>query len=172
MGRGLGVFGTSPCYYFTVMVRGNVWVTPPPVAVTVTVEVFADEPPQAVSWVMQTMLATSMRAKNIPRRFFQPRKPSAIAKVTPVGRNGIGLLPRAAEVLLEIFSVVVVVGGVIDAGVKVQVTPVPVQENVIAEVNVAFGVTVMVIVAGVLEVTVAVVALAPTLKLGARWLTV
>ena len=50
-GRGLGGFGASPVYYLTVIVRATVWVTAgvPPVAVTVTVEVFAELPPQAVS---------------------------------------------------------------------------------------------------------------------------
>ena len=158
------------------IVSGNVCVTPPPVAVTVTVEtVGAVEPPQPVSCTRPTTPAISARARSILRRFFQPRKPRAMANVTPPGRNGLGPCRRAAVApKLTVSVVVVVAGGVIDAGLKVQPTfgcP-PLQAKVMGAVNVTDGATVMAIEAGVVFVTVADDGLAEMVKVGNTVVTV
>src|ERR1039458_3106975 len=130
-------------YGLTVTWNWMVWVTLPLVAVTTTLEVVdapGPLPPQPVSCVTPITPAISTRARKSARRFFHPRKQTAIANVAPSGRNGLercwrAALPlsvnvRAVEALWPLLGVTV-------AGLKLQVRFVGTVEqvNVVAELN-------------------------------------
>ena len=121
-----------------------VWVTLPLVAVTTTLEVVgAALPllPQPVSCAAPITPAISTRARKSARRFFHPRKQTAIANVAPPGRNGLERCWRAALLLLSVnvraVEALWPTVGVTVAGLKLQVRFVGTveQANVVAELN-------------------------------------
>jgi len=131
-------------YGFTVTVSVIVLVTLPLVAVTTTLEEVGAAlplpPPQPVSCVIAITPAISTRARKSARRFFHPRKQTAIANVTPSGRNGLERRRRAALLLSVNVRAVEALWpfvGVTVAGLKLQVrfAGTVVQAKVVAELN-------------------------------------
>ena len=120
-----------------------VCVTLPLVAVTTTLEVVgAAGPllPQPVSCVTPITPAISTRARKSARRFFHPRKQTAMANVAPSGRNGLERCWRAALLLSVNVRAVEALWpllGVTVAGLKLQVRfeGTVEQVNVVAELN-------------------------------------
>ena len=132
-----------PDYGFTVTWSVIVWVILPLVAVTTTLEEVAAAlplPPQPVSCVTAITPAISTRARKSARRFFHPRKQTAIASVAPSGRNGLERCWRAALLLSVNVRAVEALWptvGVTVAGLKLQVRfdGTVEQANVVAELN-------------------------------------
>ena len=119
------------------------WVTVPLAAVTTTVEVVGAALLlllQPVSCATPIALAIRTRVTTSARRFFHPRKQTAIANVAPSGRNGLERCWRAALLLAVNVRAVEALWpfvGVTVAGLKLQVRVdgTVEQVNVVAELN-------------------------------------
>jgi len=139
---------------------------------------FETPPPlQPVSCVTPITAAIITRVNARMRRFFQPRKQTATARVAPAGRNGLEPCWRAALPLSEMVSVVVTGAfplGVTVDGLKPQETPVGglMHANEIAVLKPPTPVRVKTTVAGWLGVTFTVDALSDMVKVGGTVVTV
>ncbi len=120
-----------------------VWVTLPLAAVTTTLEVVvfgAPLLPQPVSCATPIAPAINTRVRTSARRFFHPRKQTAIANAAPPGRNGLERFWRAALLLsvnVRAVEALWPLAGVTVAGLKLQVRLAGTVEqvNVVAELN-------------------------------------
>lgn len=134
--------------------------------------------PQPVSWVTPKTPARSIRPRSRLRRFRNPKKQRARAKVAPPGMNGFG--PRrfadveAASVIVTTVVMSFVPVEVRVAGENAQLTPAgaPVQEKETVPRKLAFGAMVMSMIALLPGVRLTADGLADAVKLGARLLTV